>query len=510
MYEKYNYNGEMLTKTEIARKVGVSDVTLSNKLKQTGNIDEAIRLALAGKQKFYGEMVEYNGEMLTIPAVARLNSITSVTLKKYYEEKGNIYEALKIAKEASAKHKMKIIYRGKQTTITALAKMKNVNPDSLRNAINQTDSLDAAIDLCLKRKEKILIEFKGREQTFTEIARCEDVAINTLKRYYALYGDIYKAVAISKFVKRKDKKIIIDGVESDAETLSKSLNCSFNELIDISEGKKLDNKKEQQFIMIDENKTLRKYCLEKSYNYSVIMYLITNHGKSVKEAISEYLQNGQKLPMHYVYEKFGILFRHLMLRYNIDCYKVIKIMKNDDCLLEEALKKYIFISDNSSDFRNHNLIEWLMEVYEEINYNKNESIEDIKNKFYLTKEELDFIEEKTKRIEFIKRQLLLFEFSQVIDLWPKEEVLEMLNLYGISQDELKTIILDLYYPFTDGVIDVTKDDSKKVILESLIMNDNMSLDQLDEKTRLFISKKREIVKKYLIGEEKNEVEERKI
>ena len=49
-----------------------------------------------------------------------------------------------------------------------------------------------------------------------------------------------------------------------------------------------------------------------------------------EEAVKAYVENGQQLPTKWIYEKYDLLFKHLVLRYGLDSNRIIKIMKDNN------------------------------------------------------------------------------------------------------------------------------------------------------------------------------------
>ena len=468
-YGNIEYNGKIMTRNSIAKEVGVSDNALKKYYEETGDIYEAVRRALEGQKEHYGIRIEYYGDLLNISKISKLENVNAISLRKHYGETGDIYKAVEIAKHNQQTHKQIIEYNGKKTTITAIAKEIGISPDSLREAFKKVDDIDAAIEIVQRNREiqNAQIEYYGVMTNFTAIAKSENVAVNTLKRYYAAFNNIYKAVMISKNVKRKEKKVKIDNVETSLEDLAKTFNTSsakIDKIIDKVDSldeleKRVSGKKSypEEKIMYG-NISLRRYCLENSYNYNVILYMIRNFDKSAEDAVNEYVKNGQSLPNYYIYAKYNVLLYHLMLRYNINYYKVLKIMKNDDCLLEKALKKYIFTTDNGNYNFTSTVVNWMMELSEFLQNCSEEEKENAQEIFYITPEENAFLKEKTEKVAFINRQLLLFEFSEVLSRWNNEELLEMFDLYNITDEEIITIYNELYQPFIKGVINPKSED----------------------------------------------------
>ncbi len=79
-------------------------------------------------------------------------------------------------------------------------------------------------------------------------------------------------------------------------------------------------------------------------NYWVI---INKYNKTVEEAINEYVLNDQQIPTKWIYEKYNILFKHLMSKFGFDSNRIIKIIKEENYDIEDALIKLIFISDKN-------------------------------------------------------------------------------------------------------------------------------------------------------------------
>lgn len=159
--------------------------------------------------------------------------------------------------------------------------------------------------------------------------------------------------------------------------------------------------------------------------------MINTYGKTPEEALETYIANGQQIPTKWIYEKYNVLFKHLTLNFGLDSNRIIKIMKDENCDIEEAITRLIFISNNENSGFKFIEIDWLHELYLFIKDLKDEEICEAKTTFYITDREMDFIEEKSRKVEIIKRQLLLFEFSMIIDNWDEKDTLEMIDLYEI-------------------------------------------------------------------------------
>lgn len=164
-------------------------------------------------------------------------------------------------------------------------------------------------------------------------------------------------------------------------------------------------------------------------------------------------------------------------------------MKDNNCGIEEAIKKYIFISNNNGkDFKLAEIY-WMEELYDFIKDIPKEEYLKVKDTFYITDREEQFINKKDSLIAKINRQLLLYEFAIIIDEWPVEEIIEMMDLYEITENEKMGIILDLYSPFRFMVIDPTDNyktrnavirniiTDSKITIESVVSNTGLSEDE---------------------------------
>ena len=167
--DKIEYNGELLSMRAISLKIGIARDTLLKYYEETGNIYEAERICkeiLAQKNEM---LVEYEGEKLAIQTIAKKVGIKDAkTLKKYYEETGDIYQAIKKCKNN------KIEYNGEMLTINAIASRNKIKGDTLKKYLEKHGDIYKAVDECLairKKNEESKIEYNGEMLTLTEISR---------------------------------------------------------------------------------------------------------------------------------------------------------------------------------------------------------------------------------------------------------------------------------------------------------------------------------------------------
>ena len=177
--DKIEYYGELLSMRAISLKIGIARETLLKYYEETGNIYEAERICkeiLAQKNEM---LVEYEGEKLAIQTIAKKVGIKDAkTLKKYYEETGDIYQAIKKCKNN------KIEYNGEMLTINAIASRNKIKGDTLKKYLEKHGDIYKAVDECLairKKKEESKIEYNGEMLTLTEISRKARLKQNLFK-----------------------------------------------------------------------------------------------------------------------------------------------------------------------------------------------------------------------------------------------------------------------------------------------------------------------------------------
>ena len=499
--ELYNYQGQLLTQAEISRLEGINRATLADWYKKTGDM----ALAVAGAKKSLAQRnINYNGEILSLKAISQKENIKFESLKKFYEQTNDIYEAVRLTKEAQLKRNGSILYNGKMMSTSAIALETGIERHSLAKHYEQTNDIYEAIRLTKEAQLKHhgTIEYKGSIMTITAIAELEGIKKETLKEYYEIYGDIEKAVFITKESQLKRKQALLKGKKASYEELARELNISVIELaIMINSGVTIDSlskrtkkgiKKENQ-IKYDED-SLYRYCLEHSYNYWIIIHLIKVYDKTPSEAINYYLENGQKIPTKWIYEKYGLLFKHLALNFGLDSNRIIKIMKDNNCDIEDAITKLVFVTNNG-DFKKAE-IDWLEELYKFVKDLSPKEYLEAKETFFITEREEKFLNRKKEIIEKIMRQLLLFEFTNILESWPINELLEMMEVYNITEEEKKSIVLDLYSPFKSMIIDPTEQyRERNTMIKNIITDTTISTEEVLSNNDLSDSEKEEILKK---------------
>lgn len=516
----YDYNGEQLLVSQIAHLEGISRQTLEDWIKRTDNIYDAVK---GVKESLRTREIEYYGETLSLTAIAKKEQIKRETLKKYFDKTNNIYEAVKICKKSKEQRKGTIPYNGKKMTIHAIALLEDVERHALKRYYDKTNDIEKAVKLAKQMKEEHngTIPYKGSLMTIHAIAKLEHIKKETLSKYYEIYDNIEKAVMITKLGQVKRKESLLKNQTKTIEEASKELNIStirLSNMIDsgitldeIDKKQKENNRgKRDKFIKIDEE-TLFKYCLDNGLNYTVIYNMITTYNKTPEQAIKEYKKNGQKVPHKWIYEKYNILLKHIFITFGIDSNRLIRTMRDNNISLEQALERIVFISYNNSNFTNIE-IEWLYELYNFLKECDTLEYDNAKKTFFITEKEIRLLKQKQDKIKEIKKHILLYEFSEVLDIWNEQELIEMFELYNINEKDIETIVLDLYLPYDSKVINpnedilnrkkylnkVVKDTLDKSDISILMYLETLNLNDIEKEYIITKRNKLKILKQHII------------
>jgi len=460
-----DFNGEKLAIQTIAKKVGIKDAkTLKKYYEQTGDIHKAI-------EKCNESKIEYHGEKLTLDAIAKREGLKRDTLERYYNNTRDIYDAVKICLEKKKNaEEAKVTYHGEQRTIHSIAREVGIGKGTLKKYYEKTGDIEQAIQLYNKNKQETedsKIEYKGEFKSLKAIARDEDVATTTLTRYLQKYGHIDKAVFMAKIQRQKSRQVKIKDGNVNLYDLSIILGIKYSELINsLNSGMPIDEikaqnkksskgkriKRKQEYIRLSNGQTLLEYCLENRLNYAFMHRAMNTYGKTVEEAVHQYRKNGSNMPSNWIFEKYGLLLRHLMSDNGVDMQRMVDYMRKEQISMSEAIEKYI-IRRNSKDRKLD--ADWMQEVYGVVtDENMQEEYEEFKKAFYIDEAEETCIMKSKKEIQSIERKLLLFEIAEAMkeNIFSPEEVPQLLQIYEVQPDEIETIFLDLYSKFEKGIM----------------------------------------------------------
>lgn len=196
--------------------------------------------------------------------------------------------------------------------------------------------------------------------------------------------------------------------------------------------------------------SLKNYCIQNGYNYKVIYRLLKMHtmlpeknfDELVELVIDNYRHNGQNKPTLWIYEKYGVLLKHILLLINIDSNGILYNMRKYCISLEEAMRHEIFKRNIPNKKYN-----WLEELFnylvEEMDENKSqdELTTNIANKFYELSKSYDLTEEERsilytileKYISSIRKYL---SCCFVLEQDPVQRI-EKARRYNLSGEEIE-------------------------------------------------------------------------
>ena len=215
----------------------------------------------------------------------------------------------------------------------------------------------------------------------------------------------------------------------------------------------------QEITKLSNGQTLFEYCIDNGLNYSFIYRVINTYGRTLDEAVNKYKTKGSKLPSAWVFEKYGVLLRHLMTENGVDVQRVIDYMRKEKLSMSEAIEKYI-IRKNAKQYDVD--ADWMQEIYAVLtDENMTGEYDGFKKTFYIDDQEEECIIQSYDEVQNLDRKLLLFEIAESIkeNVFTPDEMSEILQVYEIKPEEIETIFLDLYSKY-DYKILLGKDQPK--------------------------------------------------
>lgn len=498
-----DYRGKLKTITAIAKQEGLSDTPLRKAFEETRDIDAAIELAKQ-RQATKTRHIEYKGEMLTISAIAKREGLTSNSLRRNYNKTRDIYEAVRITQESQVESQGTIEHNGRKKTISAIAMEEGVESKSLRNLYNKTQDISEAIRIAKERQARIIyVEYNGKNMTINAIAKKEGIVPNSLRKEYLRTGNINKAILICQSRKIKinrHRKVNTQYGQISLQDLTLILGIKYNELesllakgltIEQIQNMKLKTSRragvQRERVELPNGQNLRDYCAQNGLNYACIYRSIYTFGKTLEEAVQHHKEHGQGIPESWIFEKYGVLLKHIMLSDKIDIYRVIDYMREDLSPIDEAVEKYL-IRRNAREVGID--IDWAEEIYGVLtDANTGREYDDWIKKFYINEEEEECVIKSFEEAEKFRRKLDLFEIREVLidETFTPEEERDLLRQYDVTSDEIDLMFLDLYGKFDRGIL---RGENQEVQQRTDQLNDVIRKWQsCDEKERVEISKK---------------------
>ena len=298
------------------------------------------------------------------------------------------------------------------------------------------------------------------------IAKDEGVAETTLDRYYKKYGNIDKAVYMAKIQRNRNQKVTIRNTELSLSDLSIVLGIKESELLNmLNSGMKIEDIKKSKTkktrkspmsnkkLLLPNGQSLLEYCIENGLNFSCIYYSINTYGKTMEEAIKHYKEKGQEIPSSWIYEKYGLLLKHLLLNNNVNSQRVVSYMRKENISLNDALEEYVLRRNSKEANVDY---DWMHELYSVLtDENMKDEYDAFKSTFYVT--------------ENLQRKLLLYEIAEAFkaNAFEGAEKEELLKIYEVTEDEVETIFLDFYNYFGNKIKLTEKEQKRKVEISEI-------------------------------------------
>lgn len=285
---------------------------------------------------------------------------------------------------------------------------------------------------------------------------------------------------MAKIQRNKNQKVKVKNMDLGISDLSIVLGIKESELINmLNSGMKIDDikkfkgaKTRQSPLKVNKltlpnGQPLLNYCIENGLNFSCIYHAINTYGKSMEEAIEEYKKNGQVIPQNWIFEKYGILLKHLLLNNNVNSQRVVSYMRKENITLNEALEEYIIRKNAKKIDADY---DWMHELYSVLtDENMREEYDSFKTTFYVSDQEEDCIIQSYDEIEDLQRKLLLYEIAEAFkeNVFEENEKAELLRIYDVKEKEVETIFLDFYNYFGNKVKLSEKEQSRKAVISDI-------------------------------------------
>ena len=358
-------------------------------------------------------------------------------------------------------------------------KKNGIPSTSLHDAMNVFDNdLEKAIDYCITHKEtnpkktkpKEKICYKGKMLSRAEIARREQIPPTTLFAAMTKFdNNIDKAVLVCQIIKkkRKEKKRSSNIQKLNYFDLSIILGINYDQFMQlINDGNSVDDiieqkknqkakrgkiKPKSEKIKMPDGQSVEEYCINNGLNYRLISRLIREQKMTPEEAIKQYLEHGQQIPQTWKFEKQDYLLKHILLNEKIDVDRIVRIMRDEQISLLNAIKKYI-IERNVKEAKIESIKYWIYDLYDVLTVEfGGDDYDNYIHEFFVDRIEEECIKKSFDEIEKVKRHFLLLEILEAFEkkIFTAEEEKDVLMEYEITEDDIKEMYIELYAGFTE-------------------------------------------------------------
>ena len=339
-------------------------------------------------------LIEYNNELLSLHAISAKAGVPYSALVKYYSKFNDIYDAINMARYKKDKKNFAILYEGDLYRLEAIARVANVNYGKLVSAFKETGNIYKAVSMLREETPK------ERVDIIKETAIKEKIDEDLLRRFYAFYKDLDKSVIVARYETLKKSILKIDDITITREEFSRRLNIPIlllNERLD--------------------NRISAKQIAEENSKFSAI-----NNPKG--------------------YQPF---LNFLEKRYGINSEIVMQIMESDNCRIEDALVKYLFITDEKI---NRLETSWLLDMYRYImSFNDKNKHAEISSKYLLSDTEKQVLNSKFKQMKILKKAMYVQDFANKLSRTnglPDKTLLERMREKEVTLDEVMVAYSFMY------------------------------------------------------------------
>lgn len=209
------------------------------------------------------------------------------------------------------------------------------------------------------------------ERKYTQKELCEhlDFPLSTFRKYLKRFdGDVNKTINICSMNKKlknnKNEKKgyslnnLLEEFDIDLDSMERHLDKTRTKV----------SERKNKVMMYGGKESLRKYCIDRGYNYGVILYTLRLKEKELVDedfysilnrVLASYVATGQQKAPSWIYGKYGneVVVKHLLTALEVDHSAVLRDMGNNCITMEEALENNCFKRVNAT--RNYDYLEGL-------------------------------------------------------------------------------------------------------------------------------------------------------
>lgn len=371
------------------------------------------------------EMIEWNGKQY---GCSELLALLHIPKTSFYRKKREGHDTLAAIRLCLESKRCEYTFSGKRCTLTEIAQRYQIDRVSLYRYLNQGYDLEESVLMVLENKQtkydpykqkKVDIcyfDYQGEKMTLTQIAQKERVSPSNLYRR----------------VKKKNQDLALALEEIKQNQENRTQKVSYEKLENLS----IDSRKVSLF----------RYCMEKGWNYRIIIDKVLKQNQSVEEAIANYLLYGQEDPVAFKHCYGKVLIKHLLAKYQLNASYALQLMKQEHCSLEDIVPKLCFSKQSDEYNKNEGL--YLYDLYQLLVSLDDEERTQAIDLFQISPSQQEILMKNHQKIMLIQRELLYYRLDAYFDFCKQEEKKALLDQYGITKEEQVYMKEHLYDGFT--------------------------------------------------------------